>query len=176
MLTKKLKRFTSKLSKSLIVTFLLISHANALDIGNKVVVGSFEKITILPGEITFKAKLDTGAKNSSMHATDIDFFILNKKDYVRFNTRNTLGENISLELPVTRFAYIKRHGQKSQKRAVVNLGICMGSKYKKVEVTLTDRSKFTARFLVGASYLRDDFIVDVSSNYTKISSCNSIAS
>ena len=74
MLTKKLKRFTSKLSKSLIVTFLLISHANALDIGNKVVVGSFEKITILPGEITFKAKLDTGAKNSSMHATDIDFF------------------------------------------------------------------------------------------------------
>lgn len=177
MLISHSKRYIEKLSKSIILSASLITaQASALDLGNKAIVGNFEQVIILPGEITFKAKLDTGAKNSSMHATDIEFFTLNNNDHVRFNTQNTTGKSISLELPITRFVRIKRHGQKSQRRAVVNLGICMGSKYKKVEVTLTDRSKFSTRFLVGTSYLRNNFIVDVSKSYTKVSSCNSIAS
>ncbi len=176
-MTLKFKYYLQKFSKNLILSLLVFTaQASALDVGNKVVVGNFERIIILPGEISFKAKLDTGAKNSSIHATDVEFFLLNKKDHVRFNTSNTAGESISLELPVARFARIKRHGQESQRRAVVNLGICMGSKYKKVEVTLTDRSKFSFRFLIGTTYLRNKFIVDVSSKYTKVSSCNSIGS
>lgn len=174
---KNVKRAKKVLLESIVIgVFLISTPANALDVSNKTIVGNFEKITILPGEITFKAKIDTGAKNSSMHATDIEAFSQNEKNFVRFNTQNNSGKNISLELPISRMVLIKRHGQKSQRRAVVKLGICMGSTYKKVEVTLTDRTKFSARFLIGASFLRDSFIVDVSNSYTKKSSCTSIAS
>lgn len=163
---------------SILWIFILSSFVNvyALDINNKDIIGTSEKVVILPGEISFKAKIDTGADNSSMHATNIDFFSLSDKKFVRFVTENLSGESINLELPLLRVARIKRHKQESLKRAVVVLGICLGSVYKKVEVTLVDRSKFKKRFLIGASFLKENFIVDVSKAYTNAPSCNSIAS
>lgn len=162
---------------STLIFFLafLSQKVYANSIGNKLIVGISEKLIILPGEISFKAKIDTGAENSSMHATDIEMFTLSDKKFVRFTTENLDGKSVTLELPLVRIARIKRHQQESQKRPIVNIGICMGSVYKIVEVSLTDRSRFEKRFLVGTSFLIDSFIVDVTKIYTKVSSCNSIA-
>lgn len=160
----------------LAIVLLLPTQSYALDVGNKAIIGNFEKVAIMPTSISFKAKIDTGAKNSSMHATDIEYFFLNKKEHIRFKTQNLQNETRSIELPVERIAKIKRHGGSSQKRPVVLLGICLGSVYKRIEVTLTDRSKFKARFLIGVSFIEDSFVVDVSQNYTQKPSCNSLSS
>ena len=160
----------------LVASLLLPAQTYALDIGNKTIIGNFEKIAIMPTSISFKAKVDTGAKNSSMHATNIEYFFLNGKEHIRFKTKNLQNETRSIELPVERVAKIKRHGGSSQKRPVVLLGVCLGSIYKRIEVTLTDRSKFKARFLIGVSFIEDSFVVDVSQSYTQKPSCNSLSS
>lgn len=155
------------------VFFSPFSHA--LDIGNKSIIGGSEKIIILPGEMVFKAKIDTGAKNSSMHATNIEIFTLSEKKFVRFNTDNLDGKSITLELPLVRIVRIKRHKQEAQKRPVVKIGICLGSVYKIVEVSLTDRSKFSKRFLIGETFLIDDFLIDLNQIFTAQPRCDSIA-
>ena len=151
-----------------------ISKVHSKDFNNKIIIGSHENIVILPGELIFDAKIDTGASNSSMHATDIEFYTQNDGKYVRFKTLDKNDKTIILDLPLHRTALIKRHGGESLRRAVVKIGICMANRYKQVEVTLTDRSKFKSRFLIGTSFLINDFIVDVANQNLRKASCNSV--
>jgi len=146
----------------------------AIDIHVKTVIGGLEAVSVLPHALQFNAKVDTGAKNSSMHATDIDFYLQGKQEYVRFKTVDSNGESSMIELPLLRKVRIKRHGGKSLSRAVVMVGVCLGSVYKVVQVTLIDRSRFKFPFLIGASFLKDDFLVDVSKRFTSKANCNSV--
>ena len=166
-----------KLIISALISFaiLLSPFSYAFDLGNKSIIGGTEKIVILPGELTFKAKIDTGAQNSSMHATNIEFFTLGNEKFVRFNTTNINDKSITLELPLVRIVRIKRHNEESQERPVVKIGICMSSVYKIVEVSLADRSNFSKRFLVGESFLIDNFLIDLNQTFTAPPRCDSIA-
>ena len=44
------------------------------DLGAREIAGWVEQATLLPAGIQMKARLDTGAKNSSINAKEIDFF------------------------------------------------------------------------------------------------------
>ena len=125
---KTIKTLYAKHNELVVLMLLSIAalwstSSHALNIGNKSIIGGSEKIVILPGEITFNAKIDTGAQNSSMHATNIEVFNLANKKFVRFNTTNNNGKSITLELPLFRIVRIKRHKQESQRRPVVRIGI-----------------------------------------------------
>ena len=137
----------------------------------KEVVGYMEKVRIHPEGIAIHAKLDTGADISSINADDISEFEKNKKKWVRFTVRNRFGEQVKLERPIKRYALIKQHGLKAQKRAVIRLGICMAGSYMEEEVNLVNRSKFTTQMLVGRSFLAGTVIVDPSLTYTADPSC-----
>jgi len=56
---------------------------------------------------------------------------------------------------------IKRHGTSPSIRPVVIMSLGLGSVTKKIEVSLTDRSKFDYPILIGRNFLIDNFIVDV---------------
>jgi len=122
---------------------------------NKQVVGWLEEIRIYPGNLVVIAKLDTGAKNSSLNASNITEFTRNGEQWVRFHVTNRYSKTVTIERKVHRMAKIKRHGGRAQPRYSILLGICLGSFYKEVEVNLADRS-----FLAG------NFIVDPSTKYT----------
>lgn len=157
----------------MLLLFSMVAVAEARQPTVKQIVGKYERISVLPQDLQFKAKIDTGATNSSMHATDIDVYQQDGKRFVRFMTVDSDGKQAKIDLPLFREARIKRHGGESLSRAVVILGVCMGSVYKQVEVTLTDRSRFSYPFLIGASYLEGAFLVDVQSEYMQKASCNS---
>jgi hypothetical protein len=168
-------------SKTIVCFFISILSFTTLSVGaysldGKVVIGSHERIVTLPGELEFIAKVDTGAANSSMHATDVEFYSQDSGRYVRFKTIDSNNKSIILDLPLHRIAKIKRHGGASLERAVVMMGVCLATKYKQVQVTLTDRSRFTSPFLIGASFLKEGFLVDVSNRNLKKANCNSVTS
>lgn len=137
----------------------------------KQVVGWVENVKVYPGGVTVKAKLDTGAKTSSLDCECITPFKRDGKDWLSFSVRNHKGQVVRLEKPVTRMARIKRHFGKEQLRYVVKLGICLGSVYREAEVTLVDRTGFNYALLVGRNFLKDDFLIDPSTSFLNQPDC-----
>jgi hypothetical protein len=137
----------------------------------KAVIGWLERISITPDHLVLHAKMDTGADSCSLHVEDIEPFKRDGKKWVRFRVVNRTGEWILLERKVFRFVRIKSMGSESQRRHVVEMGICLGDTGKQVQVNLVDRSGFKFQMLVGRNFLKDSFIVDPSAQYTREPVC-----
>ena len=141
------------------LVFVLAFGAKAYP-GEKQIVGWVEKIRIVPGNLKIKAKLDTGALNSSLHAVEIEEYTHQGERWVRFGIKNRQNRTATFEKKVIRTARIKEHDRVSNERLVIRLGICLGTVFKEVEVNLIDRSRYKYRMLVGRSFLKDSFVVD----------------
>ncbi len=115
-----------------------------------------DEMVILPqmGDLELHAKLDTGAKTASLSAKDLKIFTKNKDKWVRFKLEN--GKKY-YEFPIKRMSRIKKRSgeitsaddQTYTERPVIELEVCLGDQMKKLEVNLTDRSRFTFQFLIG---------------------------
>lgn len=125
----------------------------------KQTVGYIESVKIYPGALEIKAKVDSGATNSSLNCACTKFFAKNGQQWVRFSIRNFRDESIVLEKQIVRYTGIKRHFGDVQKRPVINLGICMGGVYREVEVNLVDRTGYDYQMLIGRSFMLNDFLI-----------------
>ena len=157
----------AKLSKIglLIASFSVGGSIFALA-AEKRIVGWIETVNIYPGNLEIKAKLDTGARNSSLNAENLEQFKRNGETWVRFDLRNYKNRTEIFEAKVIRTARIKQLGQEADIRPVIKLGICIGNTYKEVEVNLEDRSGFNYQMLIGRSFLKGSFIVDPGLTFT----------
>lgn len=144
----------------------LVTASTACIAAEKHYIGWIENVTIHPGDLEFKAKMDTGARTSSINARNIEEFSRDGELWVSFDILNKVGQTVRLELPVERQAIIKRHFGKRQKRFVVKMDICLGSVHKTTEVTLVDREGFLYALLIGRSYLKKNFVIDPSEQFT----------
>ena len=138
---------------------------------NKDIVGRIERVRIYPGDLVLRAKLDTGARNSSLSAPSITKFEKNGETWVRISMKNHKGEEATIERKIIREATIKQKNRDSEKRPVIMLGICLGRKYREVEVNLVDRSEFNYQLLIGRSFLIGHLIVDPELKYTVEPDC-----
>lgn len=138
---------------------------------NKNVVGWIEKVQLHRNGFQMHAKVDTGADFSSMNVPVYEVFDRNGAQWVRFTLKNNEGETLDVERPIVRIARIKTKCQGYQPRYVVEMGVCLGGVYKITEVNIVDRSQFKYQFLVGRSFLNDDFLVDSATKYGKPPSC-----
>ena len=143
--------------------------------GAKETSGWVEKVRVFPGDILVKAKIDTGAKTSSLHCTCMSTFERDGEEWVSFMVENYDGEKQLLERKLVRTAVIKRHHGESQERLVVKLGICLGSTYRETEVNLIDRSGLNYQMLIGRRFLRDLFVVDPSETFHTKPDCGDIS-
>jgi len=134
---------------------------------SKIVLGRAEYVYIPSEKLKLKAKIDTGATTTSLHATNIKDFERDGKKWVKFTLENEKGELKEKSLPISRTVYIKRHGAKNQKRYVVKMRINVSKSSQLVDVTLTDRSKFEYPMLIGKNFLTGLILVDVSKKYTQ---------
>ena len=128
--------------------------------GTLQVAGWVENVSIFPGNLKLKAKLDTGARHSSLNAKNLEEFDRAGDKWVRFKLKNWKGRTEAFEAKIIRTATIKQHETDSVTRPVIRLGICLGNVYKEVEVNLQDRSKFNYQMLIGRSFLRKSILVD----------------
>jgi hypothetical protein len=168
---KRIRITRSFLSLSLIVV-LFIGVSDALSSGkDRQIVGWIEYVTILPDNLKIKAKLDTGARNSSLNAVNIVEFKRGGETFVRFDIANWKGRTETIEAKVIRMAKIKQHNSEPELRAVVRIGICLDKVYKQVEVNLVDRRNFNYQLLIGRSFLRGAFAVDPAKTFTIKTKC-----
>lgn len=105
-----------------------------------------------------RAKLDTGALTSSIHAEEKVLFERDGKKWVRFVVLDpTLKKSprTRIEAPLVRMAMIKEPGGVSVAREVVRLGFMIGDRKMSGEFTLNNRSNMLAPVLIGRSMIKD---------------------
>ena len=158
------------LGSAMVLAGAMVANAFAHD-GAKLAAGWVERALLFPGGLAVRAKLDTGAKTSSINAVDEKLYERDGRRWVRFTLTTHKGQTILLERPVVRTATIKRHFGRNQQRPVINLDICIGSVRKTVEVNLVDRTGLNYQLLVGRNFLKDTLLVDPGHTYLLSPDC-----
>ncbi len=154
---------------SILLTFFLFSlclvstSALAKDPA-RIIAGWVEKVRIDHQDFKVKAKLDTGAKTSSINAIDIKSFKKDGENWVKFTLIMTDTEDnqhaIKMERPRSRRTNIKNHDGNHDKRYVVDLDMCFNGHIVTTEFTLANRSEYIYDVLLGRRFLKKFAIVD----------------
>ena len=135
------------------------------DISGRVIIGATEVLSVKEAELDFKARIDTGASITSIHAEMIrihggsENLKENVGKHVTFDTTNYQGEKHSIKTIITRVQEVK-NSQGTEFRYVVELNIGKAGKFKKVEVNLRNRGKMAYELLIGRNWLKDDYLVN----------------
>ncbi|MDR2213084.1 MAG: ATP-dependent zinc protease [Pseudomonadales bacterium] len=140
------------------------------------ILGWIEHLRLMPGRALFKAKLDSGAKSSALHAEDLEFFELDGRQMVRFSLRkdhqDADSERIIYERPLVGEVNIKLRGtERLDARPVVRLEFCLAGQIHNTLFTLTDRSNFNYPVLLGRDFLKYGIVVDSSATFTHRTRC-----
>jgi hypothetical protein len=141
----------------------------------RIVMGWLESIVIEPWGVKLRAKLDTGAKTSAMHAENMELFKRNGKEWVRFSLddydkKTNEAKVYTIERPTTREARVKDKKGNPIPRPVVSMEFCLDGVMYNAEFTLVDRSKYHYRVLLGRRFLKDVALVDPDATFTTKSS------
>jgi hypothetical protein len=117
---------------------------------------------------TIKAKVDTGARSSSLHAFDIQTFDRNGQDWVEFKihpAQHNQETILQCQAPVKDFRQVTDSGGHKSMRYVIETTIQLGQDSFPIEVTLADRSNMLFRMLVGRTAMKGRYLVDSSRSY-----------
>ncbi|MDT8406458.1 MAG: RimK/LysX family protein [Methylococcales bacterium] len=148
----------------------LCASAQAVHVGEKRIAGWVEKVVLEEGQFILTAKLDTGARTSSIHAQDIGYFTRDGEDWVRFvlpvETKQG-NKNQPIEAKLHRMVKIKRHTLPSAERPVIHLGFCLNDHYYVTQFTLADRSNYHYPVLLGRRFLKGRLLVDSATQFTQ---------
>ena len=147
---------------------------------NRIVAGWVENIMLKNSGDVVKAKLDTGAKTSSINAVDIKHFRRDGQKWVRFSlvypTAKGKTRRIELEKPLRRSVRVKEHESESMRRAVVDLQFCFAGQWRQAQFSLVDRSKFLYPVLLGRRFLQNHALIDPSASFLSKPNCSPGAS
>lgn len=174
LLRRRLQCNTYKIFIFLFASFLLLT-ANFLEADDKMLLGVVERVVFMPENITLSAKLDTGAKSSSLNATDIQITEENHQQWVSFLVTSKKGQ-FHFKKPLEGYVKIKvRHAEKTMgdlsddfvSRPVVLMEIRLGERQQLIEVNLENRNNFIYPFLLGRDAITQlGGVVDPSQRYT----------
>jgi ribosomal protein S6--L-glutamate ligase len=116
-----------------------------------------------------KARIDSGAKTSSIQSTNIKQFKKGKETWVSFDV-NPIQDNLSIvvhcESEIIDVRIVKSSSGITDKRYVVKETITLGEHTFEIELTLANRDGMDFRMLLGREAMKDRFIVDPSKEYS----------
>jgi hypothetical protein len=110
-----------------------------------------------------KAKVDTGARTSALHAFSLRPFKENGKDRIRFDIhplQNNTEEIITCVADIVDFRGVTDSGGHTEERYVICTPVAIGDKTWPIEITLTERDTMLFRMLLGRSAIRRRYIVN----------------
>ena len=107
-----------------------------------------------------KAKIDTGAKTSALHAEAIEYVTVKGKKYVRFIIVTDEGKKLVIRSPFIEEREIKSSTGHKTIRPVVRTQLKMGMEEFDIEITLINRDLMGFRMLIGREALNGRFLIN----------------
>ena len=136
---------------------------------DKVIVGSEEWCTFPElGIPTIKARVDSGAKTSALHAVNISPFQKDDENWVKFDInpiQNNTRTVIHCQAPLVDKRIVKSSSGFREQRYVIKSGIQIGETFWEVELTLTNRDSMGFRMLLGREAMSGRLLVDPERKY-----------
>lgn len=115
-----------------------------------------------------KAKVDTGARTSALHAFDLRPFIENGKQRIAFSIhpkQKDLDTVQTCEADVIDERLVTDSGGHQEKRWVIKTELNIGDYAWPIEMTLTARDNMKFRMLLGRTALENKALVDAAASY-----------
>lgn len=110
-----------------------------------------------------KAKIDTGAATSALHAHVLSISEYKNERFIRFKVYPHQGDRYAPKICKARLIanrYVMSSSGHREKRYVIRTTITVGKTSFATDITLTDRSPLRFRMLLGRLALRKNFLID----------------
>lgn len=115
-----------------------------------------------------KAKIDTGARSSALHAIHLKPLQDQGKTLIQFEVQ-PIQRSTSKTIAVTAELFdersIRSSNGKTQIRPVIRTPVVLGTEEWFIELTLTDRDAMGFRMLLGRQAIRKRFLIDAGRSY-----------
>jgi ribosomal protein S6--L-glutamate ligase len=136
---------------------------------NKVILGSEEWCSFPElGIPTIKARVDSGAKTSALHAVNISPFVKEGENWVKFDInpiQNNSKTIIHCEARLVDKRIVKSSSGFREQRYVISTPLVFGEENWAIEMTLTNRDSMGFRMLLGREAMSGRVLVDPEQKY-----------
>lgn len=115
-----------------------------------------------------KAKIDTGARTSAIHAWDIEHFDRASERWVRFSLHPRQHDDAHVVVAEARLVEerdVRSSNGEVETRVVVGTTLHIGEQRYEIELTLTNRDQMGFRMLVGRTAMARHLLVDPGRSY-----------
>ncbi len=115
-----------------------------------------------------KAKIDTGARSSSIHAFDLETFHREGREWVRFRVQpwqKSDDDLTEMTLPVLDRREVRSSNGQTEMRYAVAMDVTLAGRTITTVMTLSNRDEMGFRMLIGREALERGFLVDSSLSY-----------
>ena len=120
------------------------------------------------GVDSIKAKVDTGALTSAIHATDIQVSTVDGDSWVEFTVLPSQFSDAlttRCRAPLVGYRKVRNSGGVQDERAVIATTVAIGDQLRTIELTLASRTNMRFRMLLGRSGIPDGYHVIPGKSY-----------
>ncbi len=118
--------------------------------------------------VPMKAKVDTGARTSSLHAFDLTIEEREDTAIARFEIhpeQRSSRSPVTVAWPVAEFRRVRSSTGHAEVRPVVRASMVLGGHQYPIDITLTSRDAMGFRMLLGRAAIRKRFVVDAGRSF-----------
>ena len=112
-----------------------------------------------------KAKIDTGAKTSSINCTDIIPTGYNQVKFIVLDGNNKRLTKGYITKNISRVSKVKSSNGEVEKRYFINTKIIIYAKVYNIEISLSSRKDMLYPLLIGRELLNQGFVIDVTKKF-----------
>ncbi len=152
---------------SAVLLMVLLPLASATFAAEKSIIGPVARLNVVEAQLSYLARIDTGASKTSIHAENMRVIDGDMEDWdnnigktIRFDTANESGTGATIEAEIADVLHI-RNSQGSEDRYVVWLHVGETGKERRILVTLKERGPMNYKLLIGRNWLQGQYLVDV---------------
>lgn len=115
------------------------------------------------GVEAIKAKVDTGARTSAIHAFSMSRFQRDGRDWVRFTVhprQRDAHTSVEVEVPIAGQRVVRNTSGRQERRLYIVTQVSLLGRSWPIELTLARRDEMGFRMLLGRSAIRRRFVID----------------